>query len=128
MYSYYREKLHDDHLSERIKIGFQPTSNDHANKMAIEISCLCYLIKFGVSGTVNVNGALIFGTFFAGPLSEEQLETVDDVDAIEHVDKVLRRADLLSGTFFSRFLERESILVKLTWYRFQIFLQSCIYT
>lgn len=97
-------------------------------KMAIEISCLCYLIKFGVSGTVNVNGALIFGTFFAGPPSEEQLETVDDVDAIEHVDKVLRRADLLSGTFFSRFLERESILVKLTWYRFQIFLQSCIYT
>lgn len=118
MYGYYREKLHDDHLS----------SNDAKKKMAIEISCLCYLIKFGVSGTVNVNGALIFGTFFAGPLSEEQLETVDDVDAIEHVDNVLRRADLLSGTFFSRFLERESVLVKLTWYRFQIFLQSCIYT
>lgn len=38
MYGYYREKLQDDHLSERVKTGFQPTSNDHANKMAIELA------------------------------------------------------------------------------------------
>ena len=38
MYGYYREKLHDDHLSERVKTGFQPTSNDYAKKWPLKLA------------------------------------------------------------------------------------------
>lgn len=63
-----------------------------------------YLIIDGVVGTVSVSGAFILGTFLAGQLSD----ILDTVDAVEQVDKVLSRADLLSGSFFSRFLAKGS--------------------
>lgn len=66
-----------------------------------------YLINVGVFGTVSVSGAFILGTFLAGQPSD----ALDTVDAVEQVDKVLSRADLLSGSFFCRFLAKRSTLV-----------------
>lgn len=59
-------------------------------------------------GTVSVNGAFILGAFLAARQLSDELDTVD---AVEQVDKVRSRADLLSGSFFSRFLAKGSTLV-----------------
>ena len=59
-------------------------------------------------GTVSVNGAFNFGTFLAAGQPSDELDTVD---AVEEVEKVRSRADLLSGSFFSRFLAKGSTLV-----------------
>jgi len=61
-----------------------------------------------VLGTVSVKGAFILGTFLATGQPSEELDTVD---AVEQVDKVRSRADLLSGSFFSRFLAKAGNLV-----------------
>jgi len=45
-----------------------------------------------VLGTVSVNGAFILGTFLATGQPSDEL---DKVDAVEQVDKVRSRADLL---------------------------------
>ena len=65
-----------------------------------------YLKTFGVVGTVSVNLGLILGTFLAVGWPSELLDIVEHVDALEQVDKFLRRADFLSGSFFSCFLTR----------------------
>ena len=58
---------------------------------------------------MSVNGAFILGAFLAtGYKPSDELDTVD---AVEQVDKVRSRADLLSGSFFSRFLAKASKLV-----------------
>ena len=59
-------------------------------------------------GTVSAKGALILGTFLATGQPSDELDTVD---AVEQVDKVRSRADLLSGSFFSRFLAKAGKLV-----------------
>lgn len=45
--------------------------------------------------------------------TSEELDTEEQVEALEQVDRVLSRADRLSGaTFFGRFLVKEYCLVK----------------
>jgi len=61
-----------------------------------------------VLGTVSVNGAFILGAFLETGWPSDELDTVD---AVEQVDKVRSRADLRSGSFFSRFLAKAGKLV-----------------
>ena len=76
-------------------------------KSAAEASKL-YLINVGVVGTVSAIGAFILGTFLATGQPSDELDTVD---AVEQVDTVRSRIDLLSCSFFSRFLAKADKLL-----------------
>ena len=43
--------------------------------------------------------------------TSEELDTVEQVEALEQVDRVLSLADRLSGTFFGRLLVKQGILL-----------------
>ena len=65
------------------------------------------------------------GNFLAvGP--SDELDTEEQVEALEQVDRVLRRADLLSGIFFSCFLATSCNINKgaMTW-GFDVLGQDC---
>ena len=43
--------------------------------------------------------------------TSEELDTEEQVEALEQVDRVLSRGDSLSGAFFGRFLVKQGILL-----------------